>query len=138
MNIRKSTLLILTLGGSIMAIFAAPGASESAGNMYTKTPSGTIEIKMIPESRILVTETYGSYFDNSNQLFGRLFNYIKEHDIPMTARVFGQAVDVEINLELTVVVQTTKSIVQDGGHAMLPCQSDDRTDIGNVEHGVGR
>ena len=55
----------------------------------TQPTSGKIEIKVIPEARILVTREDGSYFEESNLLFGRLFNYIKGHNIPMTAPVEG-------------------------------------------------
>jgi effector-binding domain-containing protein len=54
---------------------------------YSRTDSGTVEIKMIPKSKILVAESDGSYFDNANQLFRRLFNYIKNNDIAMTVPV---------------------------------------------------
>lgn len=72
-----------------MFTLAAPAESESAAKIYPRTRAGTIEIKTIPESTIMVTESDGSYFDQSNQLFYRLFDYIKEHDIPMTAPVEG-------------------------------------------------
>ncbi len=72
-----------------MVMLAAPSASQAVRKFYPRTPSGVIEIKTIPEARILVTEADGSYFDESNQLFGRLFDYIKGHSIPMTAPVEG-------------------------------------------------
>jgi effector-binding domain-containing protein len=72
-----------------MITLAAPAESEATPKMYPRTASGTIEIKKIPESRIMVTEADGSYFDQSSRLFGRLFGYIKGHNIPMTAPVEG-------------------------------------------------
>jgi DNA gyrase inhibitor GyrI len=72
-----------------MMMLVAPPQSESAGKIYPRTSTGVIEIKTIPESRILVTESDGSYFDQSNRMFGRLFDYIKAHNIPMTAPVEG-------------------------------------------------
>jgi DNA gyrase inhibitor GyrI len=81
------------LGGWIMAMLFAPAESKSAGKMYPRTPPRIIEIKTILESRILVTEADGSYFDQSNQMFGRLFNYIREHNIPMSAPVEGSLDD---------------------------------------------
>ena len=72
----------------MVMLFAPPG-SQGARKFYPRTPSGVIEIKTIPESRILVTEADGSYFDQSNQLFGSLFDYIKVHNIPMTSPVEG-------------------------------------------------
>lgn len=72
-----------------MLTLAVPAETEGTPKMYPKTRAGTIEIKTIPESTILVTESDGSYFDQSNRLFYRLFDYIKAHDIPMTAPVEG-------------------------------------------------
>jgi effector-binding domain-containing protein len=89
MQYRMNLLPIMMLGGLIMAIFISTDESRSAGKFYSRTPSGEIEIKTIPESRVLIAESKGSYFEISNQLFSRLFNYIKEHEIPMTAPVEG-------------------------------------------------
>jgi effector-binding domain-containing protein len=86
---RITVPLFLLLGGWIMIMFAAPPGSHGVQKFYPRTPTGVIETKTIPESRILVTESDGSYFDESNQLFGRLFDYIKVHSIPMTAPVEG-------------------------------------------------
>lgn len=72
-----------------MSVLAIPSESHGTPVMYPRTPSGVIEIKTIPQARILVTEADGSYFDESNRLFGRLFDYIKVHEIPMTAPVEG-------------------------------------------------
>lgn len=85
----KSIIRPLMMGGWIMIILAVPADSQGTAKMYPQTPSGVIEIKTIPEARILVTEADGSYFDESNRLFGRLFDYIKGHEIPMTAPVEG-------------------------------------------------
>jgi len=93
MKTRILLIQLLMLGGWIMVMLAAPPESQGVRKFYPRTPSGVIEIKMIPESRILVTEADGSYFDQSNQLFGRLFDYIKVHSIPMTAPVEGSLDD---------------------------------------------
>jgi hypothetical protein len=54
---------------------------------YDKTPSGEIEVKSIPPAKALITEDEGTYFQRSNQLFRRLFNYIKDHEVAMTIPV---------------------------------------------------
>ena len=72
-----------------MALLSIPSESQGTDKMYPRTESGVIEIKTIPASRIMVTEADGSYFDESGKLFGRLFDYIKGHNIPMTAPVEG-------------------------------------------------
>jgi len=85
----ESIIWHVMLGGWIMLMLFVPSESQGTAAMYPKTPSGVIEIKTIPGARILVTEADGSYFDESNRLFGRLFDYIKGHEIPMTAPVEG-------------------------------------------------
>jgi effector-binding domain-containing protein len=80
---------IMITGGIMMAMLAIPSESQGTDKMYPRTESGVIEIKTIPASRIMVTEADGSYFDESGKLFGRLFDYIKGHNIPMTAPVEG-------------------------------------------------
>ena len=73
----------------MMAMLAIPSESQGTPEMYPMTEPDVIEIKTIPASRILVAEADGSYFDESGQLFGRLFDYIKGHNVPMTAPVEG-------------------------------------------------
>ncbi|MHC4946571.1 MAG: heme-binding protein [Planctomycetota bacterium] len=78
----KTPALIALVGFMLMSCQLL--GYESA---YEKTPSGEIEIKSIPQTKVLVTEEKGTYFQRSNQLFRRLFNYIKEHDVEMTIPV---------------------------------------------------
>jgi DNA gyrase inhibitor GyrI len=61
--------------------------TEAYETAYSKTPSGSIEIKVIPESKLLATENTGNYFDSSNNLFSRLFSYIRDNDVSMTVPV---------------------------------------------------
>ncbi len=56
-------------------------------SVYEPTPSGSIEVKTIPESTVLYTEMPGNYFDNANSLFRRLFGYINENELKMTVPV---------------------------------------------------
>jgi DNA gyrase inhibitor GyrI len=83
------TVTALIFGAWIMMSAIVPAESLGTPGMYPRTSAGSIEIKTIPEARILVTEADGSYFDESGRLFGRLFDYIKTHSIPMTAPVEG-------------------------------------------------
>jgi hypothetical protein len=48
---------------------------ESTGRAFEKIDAGKIEGKVIPESKLLKTESEGRYFDKSHQLIYRLFNY---------------------------------------------------------------
>jgi len=84
---------IMITGGIVMAMLAIPSESQGTDKMYPRTESGVIEIKTIPASRIMLTEADGSYFDENGKLFGRLFDYIKGHNIPMTAPVEGSLDD---------------------------------------------
>jgi effector-binding domain-containing protein len=60
-------------------------AIESA---YPRTPSGTIEIKVLPAGKLIEhAQTSGSYFNQSNGLFGPLFRYIQQNNISMTTPV---------------------------------------------------
>jgi effector-binding domain-containing protein len=72
----------------IMAIIAlSPVGCASYAAAYKRTDSGAIEIKTIPSSKMLVAETEGEYFDEANNLFRRLFNYIDENKVSMTVPV---------------------------------------------------
>ena len=105
---------LLTLGGLIMVMIAAPPESESVQKIYPRTPTGVMEIKTIPPSRLLITETDGSYFDQSNRLFGRLFDYIKAHKIPMSAPVEG-SIDEEARMVFYVGPQVVDEGLSDEG-----------------------
>ena len=54
---------------------------------FKKTPVGKIEIKIIPESTLLVAEASGNYYGGRNDLFRRLFSYISENNVSMTVPV---------------------------------------------------
>lgn len=83
---RCSPVLPLLLGVLVLAV---PTEASAARKMFPKTPSGKIEIKTIPPSVLLTTEMEGDYFDRSNDLFRRLFDYIKSNSVSMTAPVEG-------------------------------------------------
>ena len=54
---------------------------------FNKTPAGKIEIKTIPESRVLISGIGGNYYNTRNLLFRRLFNYIQDNQVAMTVPV---------------------------------------------------
>jgi hypothetical protein len=75
----------LTLLSTLLLTMTNAQAVESA---YPRTEVGTIEIKTLPAGRLIEHKSAkGSYFDDSNNLFGPLFRYIKGHDISMTTPV---------------------------------------------------
>jgi len=54
---------------------------------FPRTEPGEIEVKILPQGRLLECAGEGNYFDRANSLFGPLFGYIREHDISMTTPV---------------------------------------------------
>lgn len=75
-------LIVLILGVLVMGrnIYFV----ESA---FKKTPAGKIEIKTIPESKVLTSGITGNYFTTRNLLFRNLFNYIQDNQVSMTVPV---------------------------------------------------
>jgi effector-binding domain-containing protein len=59
-------------------------AYESA---FPKTPPNALEIKIIPASKVIISQTNDDYFANGNNLFMPLFRYIQSNDIAMTTPV---------------------------------------------------
>lgn len=72
--------LLLSLMSSILPAMAAEQA-------FPPTAPGVAEFKTLPAGVLLKSAGKGSYFDQSNQLFRPLFNYISTHDIAMTTPV---------------------------------------------------
>ena len=79
-HIIGATLLAVSLTGSIAMAY------DSA---YTRAEVDNIEIHKLPPARLLETEAEGTYFSNSNDLFLKLFDYIKDNEIAMTVPVEG-------------------------------------------------
>ena len=77
MNFRA---LLLSLLVTILPTMAAEQA-------FPPTAPGVAEFKTLPAGVLLKSTGKGSYFDQSNQLFRPLFNYISTHDIAMTTPV---------------------------------------------------
>ena len=75
-------LLIIFIGVPLM-IKNIYGVEQA----FKKTPAGKIEIKVIPESTVLVAEASGNYYGGRNDLFRRLFSYISENNVAMTVPV---------------------------------------------------
>lgn len=54
---------------------------------YPKTAVGKIELKTLPSSRLIASESQSGYFEDDNGLFRPLFRYISRNDIAMTTPV---------------------------------------------------
>jgi hypothetical protein len=71
------TLAWIVTGGQLMAY-------ES---IYQPSPPGTLELKQLPAVTALCAQVQSDYFPEANQLFRRLFDFIRARDIPMSVPV---------------------------------------------------
>ena len=71
----------------IMTSIIPSFASATEGEAYARTSPGQIEIKELPAARLMISKSDQPYFSANNKLFGKLFNYIRDKEIPMTAPV---------------------------------------------------
>lgn len=78
-------ILVSTLVGGFLLGFASVACSYERA--YEKTPVDKVALKVIPSSKVLITEGKGNYFTQDNGLFMRLFRYIKGNDVEMTTPV---------------------------------------------------
>ena len=78
------TLLLLVIFIGVPLVIKNIYGVEEA---FKRTSAGKIEIKTIPASMVMVSESEGNYFGTRNYLFRRLFNYISENNVAMTAPV---------------------------------------------------
>lgn len=62
-------------------------ARATEGEAYARTAPGQIEIKELPAARLMISKTEQPYFSSNSKLFGKLFSYIREKEIPMTTPV---------------------------------------------------
>ena len=56
-------------------------------SMHEKTPVGDIKILDLPERLALEASSTGSYFQENNGLFRKLFRFISTNDVSMTTPV---------------------------------------------------
>lgn len=61
--------------------------SQAYERAFEQTAVGTIEIKLIPAAKVIMSQTEGHYFKHNNGLFRPLFRYIRANDIAMTIPV---------------------------------------------------
>lgn len=76
-------LPLLLLSVSILL----PLALSAYEQAFEQTGVGTAEIKTIPASKLIASESTGHYFKENNGLFMPLFRYISDNDIAMTTPV---------------------------------------------------
>ena len=83
-TMNKAAVLLL-----LAALIKSPAllAYESA---YPMAETGSVEIIRLPAARLLEARMNGNYFQGSNKMFMRLFDYIKTNDIAMTVPVEAQ------------------------------------------------
>lgn len=71
----------------LICIAAVPVLTPAYEKAFDKSKPGMIEVKVIPQHTVIVTQRDGNYFDQNNDLFGRLFRYISQNDVAMTVPV---------------------------------------------------
>ncbi len=86
---------------SIMMTFTGCTVMSDYESAYKMTDAGSIEVKEIPESTVLKTSEKGEYYDKANNLFIKLFNYIRDNQIPMTIPVESGIRDAEMRFYVT-------------------------------------
>ena len=96
---RKCLAVIFTL--SIITIFIGCSVMSNYESAYKMTDADNIEVKNIPESTVLQTSEKGEYYDKANNLFIKLFNYIRDNKIPMTIPVESGIRDAEMRFYVT-------------------------------------
>jgi len=78
-------LLIPLIAGVLVLAGCAMTTKYEA--IYPITKPGSVELKTLPAAKQLSTKASGSYFDNGNPMFSRLFGYIRRNDVKMTVPV---------------------------------------------------
>ncbi|MEO0508844.1 MAG: heme-binding protein [Verrucomicrobiota bacterium] len=71
----------------IIVIFSTPFVMSAAEKVFPQTAVNTHELKTIPASKLIVSQSDGYYFGGNNSLFRPLFRYISQNDIAMTTPV---------------------------------------------------
>ena len=68
-------------------IFMSGNTAAAYESAFEQTPVGTVEVKTLPPAITMEADTEGPYFEKANDLFRRLFRYLKKHDVTMTVPV---------------------------------------------------
>jgi hypothetical protein len=82
---------------STILVSALVSAYEQA---YTKASVDDVEVLVLPKSTWIATEIEGGYFQSSDVLFRRLFDYIKANEISMTVPVEARLENAEMRFHL--------------------------------------
>ena len=83
-----TTVRLMRLAGALIAAaFAAGCESVAYEQAYGETPVGQAQVRTLPAARWIEVRGDGAYFDESDRLFGRLFDYIRSNEISMTVPV---------------------------------------------------
>jgi effector-binding domain-containing protein len=77
------------IGATLLAVLMTGSIAMAYDSAYPRAEIDNVEIHKLPPARLLEAKTEGTYFNNSNGLFSKLFNYIKDNEIAMTVPVEG-------------------------------------------------
>ena len=100
-RIKIIVLLSAIFTMTIISTFIGCSVMSNYESAYKMTDAGSVEVKNIPESTILKTSEKGEYYDKANNLFIKLFNYIRDNQIPMTIPVESGIKDAEMRFYVT-------------------------------------
>lgn len=109
----KKCIVLLFIG--VFCVAKTGLAYEAA---YPKTPNGTIDIKTIPVSKLMVAEAPGDYFDGNNDMFRNLFRYISANDVSMTVPVEAQIEKAQMKFYVGSA-DISKDLTEQGGVKVL-------------------
>jgi effector-binding domain-containing protein len=70
-----------------MTSFLPSFAGANEGEAYARTSPGEIEVKELPAARLMISKSTQPYFSSNSKLFGKLFSFIRDKNIPMTTPV---------------------------------------------------
>lgn len=71
----------------LLFAFSLHLSMSAADKAYPQTAVDRIELKTIPASRLIASQSTGHYFSGNNGLFRPLFRYISQNNIAMTTPV---------------------------------------------------
>lgn len=72
---------------TLILIVMAGGVVSAYDKAFDKTSSGNIEIKTIPEHKVITSYSDKQYFQTDNGMFMKLFRYIDSNQVSMTVPV---------------------------------------------------
>ena len=74
---------------ALICTLFVPAGTMAYEEAFSRSPDGEVVVRTLPAGRWIQAEAQGSYFDQSGQMFRKLFDYIKSNEVSMTVPVEG-------------------------------------------------